>query len=163
MIKKLIIIRYILFFISLILIFTNNWLFKNNLYIISTIVFFAYYIVSILFIRKRKLNNVKKYVGNNHIEDVGNYVYWNNESILLSDNYIFIIINDNIMHYKYNRIKKIESRVFPLSRGSSYYKTLTFDDNYVIEIHESSNSLNTKFSDISTFIKEKNSKVEINC
>lgn len=160
LIKKIIILRYVLFFLLILLICVNSWLFKNNMYIITTIILFIYYIASELFIRKKKLHNVEKYVKEMHIDDVGEYVYWNSKNILLTDNYVFVIINDIIKCYKYDQVKKIVSKFFLLSRGSSYFRKLVFDDDYVIEVHEISNSLNKKFSDIPSFIKEKNSKVE---
>ena len=161
MIKKLIILRYVLFFIILILICANNWFIKNNLYIIFVIFFFVYYIFSLLFIRKIKLKNLETYIKEKHIDDVGEYIYWNNKNLLLSDNYIFVIINDTVTHYKYDQVIKTCSKFHPLSRGSAHYIILYFDDNYKIEVHESHNSLNTNFSDISSFIKQKNPNVEV--
>lgn len=126
------------------------------------IVTFILIVIFEVYIDKKNLKLIKKYIDTNKLDTVGEYNYWNRENLLLTDKYIFII-DKKIIIYTYEDINKIESECSFLRRdkGSFYYRKIFFNDGYTISFQDNNYFLNNKESDFINYMKNKNQKIII--
>lgn len=162
MIRLLNYIRYFLILICILIVALNSYV--NGLKFICIFITFMTLVLEMilnLIIPKLKLNCIKKYIDNQKNDNTGNYVYWNADNILLTENHIYILRVDSAFRYEYDDVLRIESFYYFLSRGSHYFRKIYFKDGSVTNVHEKDNFIDCQFEDIPKYMIKKNNAIHI--
>lgn len=123
--------------------------------LIILLLLFIIYIIKI--IKKKQLIDYMKKIKKVDIEKVN---YWNG-FLMMTEEYILYKNNKNINCYKYKEVKSISSQFKLWKYGPLFYKIIEFTDGNKVKITDNNCFYETKFNDISSFIKDKNEKVII--
>lgn len=114
-----------------------------------------------------RIKRIKNYLVNNSlIRDIGNILFWNEDSYILTDKYIVVIQKENIVHFEYKDVKEIhnETKFEVKGIGSDIKKYLHIklndERNYKILI-SSINLVNIINKDITEFLLEKNKNIKV--
>lgn len=109
---------------------------------------------------------INKYLISNQLENkIGNIIFWNEKNYFLTDNYLILVKNFKVHCIDYKDIKTISKRIeikFNKHSGTNEFLTIELKDNKKYDILIWTTFLvGEEYIDISEFLIEKNSKIEV--
>lgn len=142
------------------------------LYGIPVVICFLFLVLAHLLFTTDKItsyNNVlriNKYLISNQLENkIGNIIFWNEKNYFLTDNYLILVKNFKVHCIDYKDIKTISKRIeIKLNKhsGTNEFLTIELKDNNKYDILIWTTFLvGEEYKDISDFLIEKNSKIEV--
>lgn len=150
-------------------------IFSILLYVCYKIKFYYYMYFSIFglflimgrIINYIRIRKIKSYlINNNLIKDMGKIFFWNEDTYMLTDKYIIIIEERNIIHFEYQEIEEIYDEtnfVFKKVAGDiKTYLHIKLNDKRTYKILISSmSSVNIVNKNIIDFLLEKNENIKV--
>ena len=109
---------------------------------------------------------INKYLISNQLENkIGNIIFWNEKNYFLTDNYILLVKTFKVHCIDYKDIKTISKRIerkLNKHSGTNEFLTIELKDNKKYNILIWTTFLiGEEYKDISEFLIEKNSKIEV--
>lgn len=141
--------------------------------LIISIIYSFYYILifytffGILLLGKFQAYNnlkiIKNYLDeNNLLEMIGKIDFWNDEYYFLTENYMIIIESKKVHCFKYEEICELEKTINYLNSARGDYLKIILNDGREFNILIfSSDLVNEKFKDISSYLIEKNKNIKL--